>query len=265
MAMFGIDMNKHVLKTRLSRWRAGAMHLMAPHDLHDLRHLRSRVIELKDIGELRKAFGWKREPILDDPEIHQYDHIEDINERRLRDAESLGTVVCNVGRDACLEIGTSNGHATALMALNAPQSHVWTVNIAPEEILSGEGGVHTTIALAREEIGRYYRERELTNITQIFANTAHWTPDIGAIDVAFIDGCHDTEFVYNDTRKVLGAMKPGSFVLWHDFNLQGATRHQWIRCVCLGIEKLIADGLVHGPIFHVRDSWIGIYRIPDNG
>lgn len=163
-------------------------------------HLQHAVIELNDVGELRKVFGWQLEPILDDPTIYDFEYIEDVNQRRIRDAECLGTVVRNTNPAICLDIGTGVGHSAALMAVNAPQAQVYTVNIPPEEALSGEGGKLITEALERKKIGSYYRERKLTNITQILANTAHWEPEIGTTDVAFVDGCHDTEFVYNDTH-----------------------------------------------------------------
>jgi len=230
-------------------------------EIDNLFRLQHAVIELNDIGELRKVFGWQLAPVLDDPTIHSFDYLEDVNERRVRDAECLATVVRNANPAVCLDIGTSTGHSAALMAANAPQAQIYTVNIPPEQVLSGEGGVLTTVALDQEKIGSYYRERELTNVTQILANTAYWEPKIGMIDVAFVDGCHDSKFVYNDTRKVLKCLKPGSFVLWHDFNLKLVKNYIWINSVCLGVEKLFRDGLLSGRVFHVRDSWIGVYRV----
>lgn len=227
----------------------------------ELACLRAAVVELDDVDELKKLFGWKLEPILDDPSIHDFESIEDINRRRIHDAECLGTVVRNANPAVCLEIGTAEGHATALMAANAPQARIYTVNIPPEEIERGEGGKHTTVAFSRERIGCYYRERGLTNVEQIFANTARWEPNIGTIDVAFVDGCHDSDFVYNDTRKILKHTRPGSFILWHDFNLALTEKRDWIRDVCVGVERLYRAGLLSGPLFHVRNSWLGISRI----
>lgn len=243
----------------ITRIRAKARRLLG---LDEFLRLERSVLELADVGELRKVFGWRQEPILDDPSIYDFEYIEDVNERRIRDAETLGTVVGNANPVICLDIGTGVGHSAALMAVNAPQAQVFTINIPPEDILAGEGGRLTTITLDRDEIGRYYRARNLTNITQILGNTARWEPDIGAIDVAFVDGCHDTDFVYNDTRKVLRHTRAGSFVLWHDFNLELVYKHHWIHSVCTGVEKLFGAGLLSGRILHVRDSWIGVYRVP---
>jgi predicted O-methyltransferase YrrM len=229
--------------------------------LDEFPNLQRAVIELNNISELRKVFGWQHEPSVDDHDVNGEFNVEDVNERSIRDAETLGAVVRNVNPAICLEIGTAAGHSTALMALNAPQAHIYTVNIPPEEILNGEGGKLTTVALEREKIGSYYRQRNLANITQILANTARWEPNIGTIDVAFVDGCHDAEFVYNDTRKILTHAKPGSFILWHDFNPDLARKFEWIHSVCVGVESLFASGALSGRVFHVRDSWIGVYRV----
>lgn len=226
-------------------------------------NLQTSLIELNNYQELKKVFGWTKDPIMDRTDIYDFDYVEDVNERRIRDAESLATVMHNADPGISLEIGTANGMATVLMSVNAPESRIYTVNISPEEIHAGRGGELTTVAMERENIGIAFRKRELANVTQILANTATWNPDFGTIDVAFIDGCHDTEFVYNDTRKILKHMKPGGYILWHDFNIDLVKKYHWINSVCLGVEKLFRDGLINGRIFHIRDSWVGIYRVSE--
>jgi predicted O-methyltransferase YrrM len=224
-------------------------------------NLARNVIGLNSIHEAKKVFGWTCDPVLSDPVIFEYSHFEDVNERRIRDAESIGVVMRNAHPLIALEIGTAEGHGTVLMAENAPNSKIYTVNIPPEEIESGKGGVLTTFAPEREKIGSFYRSKGLQNITQIYANTATWAPDIGVIDVAFIDGCHDSDFVYNDTKKITKNMKPGSFILWHDFNIGLMKKFGWIDSVCQGVEWLYDDKIISGPIFQIRDSWVGIYRV----
>jgi len=224
-------------------------------------YLENAVIEVNNIEELKKVFGWKTDPILSDSTIYDFEYPEDLNERRIRDAESIGVVMKNAAAKTALEIGTSIGHTTALMSVNAPNATIHTMNIPPEEILSGEGGKYTTIALERKKIGSYYKSHQLKNIVQILCNSAKWTPNIGQIDVAFIDGSHDTDFVYNDTLKLLPFMPQGSYILWHDFNLELAKKYNWIHTVCAGVEKLYEDGKLNGRIYHIRDSWVGIYRV----
>ena len=82
---------------------------------------------------------------------------------------------------------------------------------------------------------------------QILANTATWEPDFGPIDVALIDGCHDAEFVYGDTRKVLARCREGSLILWHDFHPALRRVYPWIASVCDGRRAPLPDGLLRGP------------------
>ena len=100
------------------------------------------------------------------------------------------------------------------------------------------------------------------NVRQIYANTATWEPDIGPIDVAFIDGCHDADFVFNDSRKVLKHCRPGSAMLWHDFAPELTPVYPWIAEVCSGVERLYRERLISGRILHLRESWVGLYRVP---
>jgi hypothetical protein len=223
--------------------------------------LERKVIDLNNVTELKKLFNWNKDPILDRPNFHEFDYIEDINERRIRDAESIATVTRNVNARNILEIGTANGQGTVLLAVNAPDATIHTINIPPDQALSGEGGKLTTYAPSNDEIGNAYKERGFKNINQILANTATWKPNIGQIDIAVIDGCHDTRFVINDTKKVMPFMRKSSFILWHDFNLDIVKRHSWIDKVCFGIEMLYRQEILNKPIFHIKDSWVGIYEV----
>ncbi len=222
--------------------------------------LDGNVLEVRSAAMLRKAMGWAREPDLDFEHLHRFGHVEDLNDRPLRDAEVIGSACANGAPNVLLEIGTGRGHTTALMARNAPQATVYTVNIPPEEIAAG--GAFVTGAPGREEIGSFYREMGLANVRQIFANTARWAPDFGPIDVAFIDGCHDADFVFHDTVKALDRCRPGSLILWHDFSPRHAAVYPWIAAVCDGVERLYRKRRLRGPIFHLEDSWVGLYRVP---
>lgn len=230
--------------------------------VQDLSLAKSATIELNNFQELKKIFKWKLNPVTERDYIFTFEYLEDANERKVRDAESLGTVMRNVSPNKALEIGTAYGNGTLILHDNCPKSTIYTLNIDPEEIYAGEGGEATTIAIEREKIGEIYKAAGAKNIHQIFANTATWKPDIAQLEFAFIDGCHDTDFVYNDTKKILPLMVPGGFILWHDYNLQLTSNFPWIKDVCTAIDMLIADGLLVGRIYHIKDSWVGIYQVP---
>lgn len=222
--------------------------------------LEANVLEVRSLAMFQRAMGWTRELDLDFDHLREFQFLEDLNDRRLRDAEVIASACCNGAPKIILEIGTAGGHSTAVMARNAPQATVYTVNIPPEEVSAG--GRFVTAAPARQEIGGFYREQGLANVRQILANTARWSPDFGPIDVAFIDGCHDADFVFSDTCKALEHCRPGSLVLWHDFSPRHVRVYHWIAAVCDGVERLYRKRRLHGPILHLADSWVGLYRVP---
>lgn len=76
------------------------------------------------------------------------------------------------------------------------------------------------------------------------------------------DGDCNAESVFDETRKALSNAKPGDYILWHEFNLALAGRHRDIYEVCLGLEQLYCSGLLQGNIYHLCDSWVGLYRVP---
>lgn len=223
-------------------------------------HVRRNTLEVRGLLNLQLAMGWERLPILDAPHLDEYEHVEDLNHRRRRDAEAILSACCNGRPKHILEIGTAHGRTTMLMSRNAPSATIHTVNIPPEQIAAG--GHAITFAPGREEIGHVHRAAGCTNVRQVLANTADWSPDFGPIDVALIDGCHDSAFVYQDTKKVLARCRPGSVILWHDFAPALAHNFDWINSVCLGVERLYAEGLLVGRILHMQDSWVGLYRVP---
>lgn len=224
-------------------------------------HLDANVLTVRSLSHLNKAMTWQNMPDVEGEYLNDFQYLEDLNDRRFRDAEVVAAACCNGSPQVILEIGTSHGRTTALIARNAPHAKVYTVNIPPEEI--AEGGVYVTLSLSREQIGAYYRQQGYTNVYQIFANTRDWEPDFFPIDVVFIDGCHDSDFVYNDTCKALRSCRPGSIIIWHDFAPHLVKVYPWIHDVCQGVERLYREGLISGRILHLQDSWTGLYQVPE--
>ncbi len=222
-------------------------------------NLEKKVLTVRNYDCLKQAMGWEHYPIIDEEQCRKFQYMEDLNFRRLRDAEVILGACRNANPKTILEIGTSFGFTTLYMSRNAPKAQIYTVNLPPEG--AANAGKNITHVLEENEIGKYYREAGCDNVHQILANTADWTPDCGPVDIAFIDGCHDADFVYNDTLKILPLCQSGSIVIWHDFNLDLVAKYHWINEVAKGIELLYAEGHITKPILHLQDSWCGVYKV----
>lgn len=228
---------------------------------NDFDNLDKNVLEVEDYSMLQKALNWQLKPNLNFEDLNSFNYYEDLNNRRLRDAEVLLGTCINKNPCTILEIGTSTGRTTYMIAKNAPSSTIFTINIPPEEIK--DGGHHITHGISKDEIGKEFKnEPSINNVTQIYANTLNWEPEMEVIDIAFIDGSHDANFVYNDTVKILSRCKKGSFILWHDFNPRLRNVYPWIREVSSGIENLYRNGFLKGRVLHLKNSWIGLYIVP---
>ena len=115
------------------------------------------------------------------------------------------------------EIGTAHGNLTANLLRHCAGARIITVN-APRE---SQSGVLVTYALTEDEIGRVYRRHGYTDrVVQLMVNSLHLDlrphVDEGGIDLAIVDGCHDTAFVLNDFDKVRPFVRSGGVVLLHD-------------------------------------------------
>ena len=118
-------------------------------------------------------------------------------------------VICNLAKDArtIFEFGTGTGKTTYLLALNSP----------PEARI-------TTLTLPMAEQGHqgrfYYEGSEVAGkIEQQLADSKTFdeAPREAAFDLVFVDGGHTRSYVENDSRKALRMVKPGGFIIWHDY------------------------------------------------
>jgi predicted O-methyltransferase YrrM len=223
-------------------------------------YLPRNVFTLDGLPALMQAMGWSAQPLVEGEHLDGYQHTSDHNFRRRRDAEAIAAAARNVARGHVLEIGTADGHTTLLLARNAPEAQITTVNLLPEQA-AGAGHLVTDLP-PRERIGQVWRAAGCANVRQVFANTARWRCDVAPLALAFIDGCHDADFVVNDTELVLAAARPGTLILWHDFAPSLRAQFDWVDAVCTGIDRLYRRRRLAGPIFHPANSLVGIYKVP---
>lgn len=223
-----------------------------------------RIREVADITEFKAALGLQADGVLLEPDLDVVENETEEGDRKRRDAEVLTTLSANV-RGPILDLGTSHGRSAYKLATNQlAGGHVYTVNLLPEQH-DGRGQAITHL-ITDTEIGSYYRDHGVTNVTQIFADTTRWTPDPGITDlgIAFVDACHDEAFVHADSRLCWERLREGGYLAWHDFSkAQRGTHFYWIDEVMRGVERFLTEvGLEDAEVTHLRGSWIGVLRKP---
>jgi predicted O-methyltransferase YrrM len=153
------------------------------------------------------------------------------------------------------EIGTAHGNLTANLLRNCPGAKMVTVN-APAELQSGNSVTYT---LTPSEIGRVYRRYGYDKrVLQLLVNSLDL--DLGqhvepcSIDLAIVDGCHDTEFVLNDFGKLRPYVRPDGVVLFHDTNPSQEGHLAGSYRACLLLRK---DGF---DVKWIRNTWWGYWQ-----
>jgi predicted O-methyltransferase YrrM len=118
------------------------------------------------------------------------------------------------------EIGTASGQATLLMALQAPEAQVDTMDLGNEApSLGQQRGQPPWQDLS--QIGIAFRGTPAeAHVTQHFADSAafDYKPFRGAIDLMLVDGAHTYEYVRADSAAALELVRPGGIVVWDDCN-----------------------------------------------
>lgn len=118
------------------------------------------------------------------------------------------------------EIGTASGQGTVLMARQAPEAEIDTLDLGNDRPSLGEQrGQPPWQDL--ETIGRAFKETpHAERIRQHFGDSAafDYAPYRGTMDLVFVDGAHTYEYVSSDSRNALDILAPGGVVVWDDCN-----------------------------------------------
>lgn len=215
---------------------------------------------LDSLSDLSQFFNFKKKEIVIENDLKKIINIEDINNRKDLDCRVLSLIARNVSPGVFLDLGTYKGRSASRMAINSPKSKVYTVNIHPKD--STDPGIFFTDRLSVKEIGSFYKKNKIKNIKQIFANTATWKipSNLNNLSLTYIDASHDTNFVFNDIKNMAERTKKGGFILFHDFSPIYRKKYNWIDSSMKGVELAIKKRIISGPIFNVKNSWIGIWR-----
>src|SRR5271157_3521847 len=172
---------------------------LAPSDEH---YVDSRVWGLlADFPKMRLSDGVTSRPtvVLEG----SYEYVD--GSLNLHDQMALMTLVCDRRPSLVFEIGTYNGITTRLIALNAPQAKVHTLDlpqsVSDEQLRQSDLPKDDFHLIAMRRVGEaFLSDPGITNITQHFGDSQTWdfSPVRGA-DFLFIDGSHTYPYIRSDT------------------------------------------------------------------
>lgn len=158
----------------------------------------------------------------------------DMKARALSHGEAfvLSLITAHIRPRRIFEIGTASGQGTLLMARQAPDARVDTLDL---------GDNIPSLGRQRDEppwvdlssIGVAYRESPFRDsITQHLADSARfdYSPFAGTVDLVFVDGAHTYEYVRADSNAALSMVAPGGVVVWDDCNY-----------VCPGVARALLE------------------------
>jgi predicted O-methyltransferase YrrM len=89
------------------------------------------------------------------------------------------------------------------------------------------------------KIGRLFRKTEVEQkITQLWGDslTFEFTPYEETMDLVFIDGNRQYEYVNSDSQNARRMLRPGGLLVWHDYN--------YVDSVTDAVDNFCQDNLV---------------------
>lgn len=171
---------------------------------------------------------------------------------------TLGAITKMVHPRRIVEFGTFQGGSTLVMAANLDGgARIVTIDLDPSQRKTHEHGLGT--GLLDFEVGCLFRgTRYEQMIEQRYSNTLHVDADdlVGGADLVFIDADHTYPFAKRDTAKALTFVRPGGWLLWHDYTWEPENSE------CAGVTKAVNEFfLQHGECFHIAKTRFAIHRV----
>jgi predicted O-methyltransferase YrrM len=215
-------------------------------------HLRMALSSARFIPRLPSALLGQLFPGIDALTISMR---HEVRERALLYAEAyvLSLITAFKRPRRIFEIGTATGQSTLLMARQAPDAVIDTLDL---------GSALPALGVQTDEppwsdvesIGAAYRTTEHeARITQHLGDSAtfDYEPLAGVVDLVFVDGAHTYEYVRSDSKNALRMLAPGGVIVWDDCNYQNPG-------VSKALRELHSAGTevyrVHGARFAVHRS-----------
>jgi len=215
-------------------------------------HLRMALSAARFVPRLPSAVLEELFPGIDELTIPMR---HEVRERALLYAEAyvLSLITAYAEPKRIFEIGTATGQSTLLMARQAPEAAIDTLDLGAETPALGVQSDEPPWADVDSIGAAFHATEHAGRITQHFGDSATFDfgPFTGAVDLFFVDGAHTYDYVRSDSKNALRALAPGGVIIWDDCNYQNPG-------VGKALHELQAAGTevyrVHGTRFVVHRS-----------
>jgi predicted O-methyltransferase YrrM len=172
---------------------------------------------------------------------------------------TLGAITRMIKPARVVEFGTFEGGSTLVMAANmAEDGSLVTIDLDPSERGTHEHGLGT--GMLDFDLGCLFRDtRYAPMIQQRYGNTLHVDDHdlVGGADLVFIDADHTYAFVKQDTAKALTCVRPGGWIVWHDYTWEPE------HSECAGVTRAVNEFFQqHGRCVHIEGTRFAIHRTP---
>jgi spermidine synthase len=157
--------------------------------------------------------------------------------------------LCQIKRPkAILEIGTFDGATTRLLARNAPDARVFTLDLPSKDAALATFQPEADHVIAGGVGSAFANTPEASRIEQLFCDSRSFdsSPWRRKIDLVVIDGGHEYDCVSADTRSAQVALKPGGVIVWDDYD------PIWPSV----IRAVDETGL---PVIHIANTGLAVY------
>lgn len=169
------------------------------------------------------------------------------------------------GAERIFEFGTGSGRTSYAFAVNAgPDARVTTLALAPRQAglyqHDPDDEPAAQEAALAESTGEFFYVGTPVEarIEQVFGDSKALDDSrhLDRYDLVFVDGAHSHSYVSSDSEKALRMVRPGGWVLWHDYRSPrvSATR---------GVFDTLNELSQRLPLRHVRGTSLVVWRRED--
>jgi SAM-dependent methyltransferase len=126
--------------------------------------------------------------------------------RSLAEISALGSLAATIPARRIFEIGTFVGRTTHILAHNAKNAEVFTLDLPGSEVT--------------HQVGEFYRDSPVSvRVHQLTGDSLSFdfSPWRDSIDFCWVDANHDYDFVKADTIHAFEMIRTSGWIGWHDY------------------------------------------------